>query len=135
MTLTSVKDVDAGSLISFRSKNANDLVVWQGTLEAIGTYRLIRDYGDPRPYNEAVRQTDSAVPSDVTLLTYFLITVDNAANQPVKQIFADEWIQSGSLVQVNLGNYVTLRVQDPFNNTQNILSILANAGYSSKVIS
>lgn len=134
MTLTSIKQVDPGTLISFRSKNANDLVVWQGTLEAVGTYRLIRDYANPSAYNEAVRQTDPSVPSDVTLLTYFLITVDNAANQPIKQIFADEWIQAGSLVQVNLGNFVTLQIQDPFSNVQTILSVLANAGYASKII-
>ncbi len=124
-----------GTLISFRSKNANDLVVWQGTLEAVGTYNLIRDYANPAAYNQAVRQTDPSVPNDVTLLTYFLITVDNAASQPIKQIFADEWIQSGSLTQVNLGNFVTLQIQDPFNNSQTILSVLANAGYASKIIS
>ena len=135
MTLLSIKDIVEGTVITFRSKNANDTVGWRGTLESIGTYRSIIGHGNPAAYNEAVRQSDSTVPSDLTSLTYFLITVDNDANSPTMQLFANEWIEPGSLHQIALGNQVTIKIDDPNNNTQAILSLLANAGYACKIIS
>lgn len=136
MSVLIVKDLEEGSMITFRSKNANDTVLWKGTLEmCAGTYRAIRSYMNPAAYNEAVRQSDPSVPSDVSLLTYFLITVDNDADQPTMQVFAQEWIEPGSLAVINLGNKVTLRVDDPHNDVQQILSLLASAGYSAKIVS
>lgn len=134
MTLL-IKDIPEGSTITFRSKNANDTVVWKGTLEAVGTYRMIRSYLNPASYNEAVRQSDSAVPSDITTLTYFLITVDNDATVPTMQPFAQEWVAVGSLAIISPGNKVRIEVSDPTGNTNAILSLLASAGYASKVIS
>ena len=134
MSLTSIKQATEGSIVSFRSKNPNDLVVWQGTLESIGTYRSIRSYTNPASYNEAVRQSDPTVSSDITDLTYFLITVDNQAEQPTMMVFADEWITPGSLNNGSLGNQIIVRIDDPLNNPQTILSILANAGYACKII-
>jgi len=135
MTISSIKDVDEGAMISFRSKNANDTNLWVGTLESVGTYRSIRAYMNPASYNEAVRQVDATVSSDVTTLTYFLITVDNDATEPTMQVFADEWIEAGSLTVVNPGNKVTIVVDDPNNNPQAILSLLASGGYASKITS
>ena len=135
MAETSIKNVAEGSVVSFRSKNPNDTVIWQGTLESIGTYRSIRGYTNPTSYNEAVRQNDPTVPSDITSLTYFLITVDNNAELPIMQVFADEWITPGSLNKVSLGTQVTLQVEDPLNHPQTILSLLASAGYACKIIS
>lgn len=135
MALSSIRLATQGAVITFRSKDPNDVTNWIGTLESVGTYRSIRPYGDPRARNEAVRQTDPTISSDVTLLTYFLITVENNATQPTTMLFADEWIEEGSLNEVLLGNQVKLVVDDPLNNTQQILSILANAGYACRVIS
>lgn len=129
-----VKDIDSGSTITFRSKKPNDTVAWVGTLESVGTYKSIRAYLNPAAYNEAVRQVDPSVPSDVTTLTYFLITVDNNANEPTVMVFASEWISNGSLNVVSLGNKVTIQVDDPNNNVTSILSLLASAGYACKVI-
>ena len=130
MTLTSIESVPIGTMVTFRSKNANDTVVWQGTLEGIVTYSVARAYLDPRSYNEAVRQTDNTVSSDVTTLTYFIITVDNQASSPTTLVFADQWISPGSLAEISLGNQVTLIVTDTKNNPQLIVSILANLGYA-----
>ena len=135
MALTSIKFATDGSNISFRSKNPNDTVVWKGVLESRGTYRSILGLENPAPYNQAVRQSDPSVPSDETLLSYFTITVDNDSSIPVTKVFADEWIQPGSLNEIALGNKVTLQVDDPLNNTQAILSLLASAGYACKVVS
>ena len=132
--VTSVKEVDEGSTISFRSKNVVDTVIWKGVLESVGTYRSIRGYMNPASYNEAVRQVDPTVPSDVTLLTYFLITVDNDATEPTIQAFAQEWIEAGSLTVLDLGSKVTIQVDDPLNDSQRILSLLASAGYASKIL-
>lgn len=131
----SVDDVDSGSIITFRSKNANDTVIWRGTLEMkSGTYKAIRGYGNPSSYNQAVRQSDPTVPSDETLLHYFLITVDNNADNATTVVFAEEWIEAGSLAVINPGNKVTLVVDDPNSNPTLIQSILANAGYTSRLV-
>lgn len=131
---TSIDTITPGAVITFRSKNVNDTVVWRGTLESKGTYRSILPYGDPRAYNEAVRQNDPSVTSDVTLLSYFLITVDNSGTTPTVQAFAQEWIEDGSLNEITVGNKVKLIVDDELSNPQRILSILANAGYSAKIL-
>lgn len=135
MSYSTIRDITEGTVITFRSKNPNNLVVYKGTLESIGTYRSIRSYMDPRSENEAVRQVDSSVSSDVTTLLYFLITVDNDATNPTTVVFANEWITPGSLNVVSLGNQVKLLIDDPNNDTQAILALLANAGYACKVIS
>lgn len=135
MPMTSVKDIDEGSMITFRSKNPNDTVLWKGTLESVGTYRSVRAYGNPDAYNKAVRQVDTSVSADLTDLTFFLITVDNNSTDPVMRVFADEWIESGSLNIIDLGNKVKIQVDDPNSNPQQILSILANAGYACKILS
>lgn len=133
---TNIKDVEPGSMVTFRSKNANDTVLWRGVVEMNrGTYKSIRNYTNPAAYNQAVRQTDPTVPSDETTLNYFLITVDNNSSNPTTLVFAQEWIEPGSLVVITPGNKVTLQVDDPNNNTNQIISILANAGYSVKIVS
>lgn len=131
----SLDDIEPGTLISFRSKNVNDTVLWQGTLESKGTYRSIKHMFNPKAYNEAVRQSDATVPSDISLLHYFIITVDNSSTEQTTWVHAKEWIQAGSLAVVNLGNKVSLEIQDPLSNVQRIQSILANSGYKSKIIS
>lgn len=135
MAFSSIRDVSEGAIISFRTKNPNDTVNWQGTLEAIGTLRAVQTYGNPAPYNEAVRQSDPSVPSDLSSLTYFLITVDNDSTSPTLSVFADEWILPGSLNEISLGNQVKLLVDDPKKDTQAILSLLASAGYACRLIS
>lgn len=129
-----VSDVDLKSVITFRSKNPVDTVLWKGTLIGTGIYEAIRSIMDPRAYNEAVRQVDNDVPSDVTLLNYFMIIVDNGATTPTTMVFAEEWLEPGSLAVINLANKVKLQVEDPFSNPQQILSILANAGYTCKIL-
>lgn len=131
-----VSDIDAGTSISFRSKNANDPTVYEGTLEiAKATYTAIRAWMSPAAYNEAVRQTDATVSSDITTLHYFLITILNDATQPVQAAFAQEWIADGSLSILNLGNQVTVLVDDPQSNSQAIVSLLASAGYACRIVS
>lgn len=131
--VASIKDVEEGSIVTFRSKNATDLVQWQGVLEATGTYRSIRDRFNPAAYNAGVRQVDSAVPQDVTLLTYFMITINNNSEQSAMMVFADEWIVPGTLNIINMSKQVKITVDDPKDNPQAILSLLASAGYKTKL--
>jgi hypothetical protein len=129
-----VSDVELGSIITFRSKRADDTVLWRGTLIGTGIYQAIRSLMNPQSYNEAVRQVDDEVPSDVTLLNYFMIIIDNGSDVPNTQVFAEEWIEEGSLTVINLSNKIKILVEDPFSNSQQIVSVLANAGYTSKII-
>lgn len=130
----SVSDLDLGTIISFRSKRADDTVLWRGKLIGTGIYEYIRAISNPQPYNEAVRQSDPTVPSDVTLLNYFIIVIDNDASVPTTQVFAEEWLETGSLTVINLNNKVKVQVEDPFSNAQAIVSLLASAGYTSRII-
>lgn len=131
---TLVDDVPNGSMITFRSKNVNDTVIWRGRLEMVGTYNSIKRYGNTAAENQAVRQTDPTVPTDEKTLTYFLITVDNNSTETTERVFAQEWIQPGSLVVINPGNKVTLQVDDPNSDPLLIVSLLASAGYSSRIL-
>jgi hypothetical protein len=132
--LTSIRQITEGALISFRTKNANDTAVWQGTLESIGTFRSIQSIFNPQSYNEAVRQQDASIPSDIKMLTYFTITVSNKSSTATTMVFADEWIQDGSLHELSLGTKVTLVVDDPKNDSQAIVSLLSSVGYACKII-
>lgn len=134
MQVMSVSDLDLGTIISFRSKRADDTVLWRGKLIGTGIYEYIRAISNPQPYNEAVRQSDPTVPSDVTLLNYFIIVIDNDASVPTTQVFAEEWLETGSLTVINLNNKVKVQVEDPFSNAQAIVSLLASAGYTSRII-
>lgn len=134
MATTSVNDIDLGTIITFRSKNPTDTVLWRGSLLAKVTYDIAKAYENPAAFHQGVRQVDQTVPLDVKDLTYFIIKVDNDQSVATTKIYAQEWILPGSLSVVSVGNKVRLQVDDPKNNTQLILSILANAGYSAKII-
>ena len=129
-----IKDISIGAMIQFRSKNPNDITAWRGTLESVGGYRSIQSRTNPAPYHQAVRQVDPSVPLSEVDLTYFLITVDNSASQPTMQVFAQEWIEPGSLLEINLGTKVTIEVTDSVGDSQAILSLLASGGYATKII-
>lgn len=131
---TNIKDIPQGSMVTFRSKSMSDPTMWRGVLEMVGTYRSIRRYTNPAAYNQAVRQTDPTVPTDETVLTYFLVTVDNDQTEKTELVFAQEWIQTGSLVVIDPGHKVTVVVDDPNNDPLLIVSLLASAGYSSRII-
>lgn len=135
IAVANINLVPQGSIITFRSLNPNDTTTWIGTLESKGTYKSIRPYFDPAAYNQAVRQIVPTVSSDPTVLNYFLITVDNNAQQSTIQPFAQEWIDPGSLYIITPGNKVTVVVEDPLDDPQSILSLLASAGYSAKITS
>ncbi len=134
-SVNSITEIPQGSMITFRSKNPNDVTSWIGTLQSIGTYRSILPYGDPAAYHQAVRQIDNTIPSDVTTLKFFLITVDNNSDVPTDMAFADEWISPGTLYIQYPANKVKIEVDDPSNNSIAILQLLASAGYTAKVIS
>lgn len=135
MATSTIKDVDEGEYIIFQSKNPNDTVVWKGKLEGKVSYKLARQQDNPAPYNTAVRQVDNSVSANEAELTYFIITVDNGADVPPLQVFADEWIQPGSLQVINPANKVKLLVTDQYNDSARVISALANAGYSARIIS
>jgi hypothetical protein len=84
---------------------------------------------DPRSYNERVRQVDPSVSSDITTLSYFLLTVDNQSTAPQTLVFAEEWLVDGSLVEVALAKQITLVVDDPSNDPQKLYAVLSEAGY------
>ena len=134
--MTSVSSITIGSTITFRSKDPTDTVVWKGTLEtSSASYRAVRGFSNPAQTNERVRQVDPTVPSDYTTLSYFLITVENNASIPTTVAFAEDWIVAGSLQVLTPGTQVKILVDDPANNSQAILSLLASAKYVAKIIS
>jgi hypothetical protein len=131
-----INDVDIGDKIRFRSKNLSDETVWVGTLLSRGSYRGYKAFlSNPIPYNNAVRQVDATVTSDVTELTYFMVEIDNGAENPVTRIFANEWITAGSLSVITEGVSKTIKVDIPDGNIENVVALLASAGYLCKIIS
>lgn len=135
MSLPSIKNVAPGLKVRFQSKRADDITNYVGTLLFVGNYAAIRMFTDPSAYNAVVRQSDPTVSSDPTTLTYFLLQIDNNAETPTQVPFADEWIASGTLFEVSTGNKIRIEVDDPYNNPQDIISLLASRKYACKIIS
>ena len=135
MTVTSVKDLTLNDKIRFRSKRADDTVNWVGTFLGMFSYEVARGFDNPLAYNNAVRLSDNTVSSDVTTLTYFLFKVDNNSTTSTKLLFADEWIQTGSLQVITPGEKVRLEVDIPDGDVEKVISLLASAKYKCKIIS
>jgi hypothetical protein len=130
--MSSLSDTIAiGTSISFRSKSASDTRQLTGVFEGSVSYTVARSYLDPRSYNELIRQSDPTVSSDVTTLSYFLITLESVG----LVLFADEWIANGSLATVDGANFVTIQVTDPHHDNAAILSLLMSGGYFARVVS
>ena len=136
MPTTLVSSLPPGTTFQFRSKDPDDTTQWIGNLESpICSYNIARSYMNPAAYNEAVIMVDNTVPSDVTLLNYFILTVANNSEEPTLQVFAQEWILPGSLSVISSVNTVKLIVKDPLNDPQAIVSLLASGGYYSTITS
>lgn len=123
-----------GTLISFRSKNANDSTLWTGTLISTGLYRSYREAGSQTSYNEAVRQRDPSVSSDYTTLSYFKITITNNM-QERDVLFAKEWIVDGSLKVISQDIVRTVSVDDPYNDSNRLLNWIRSGGYAAQLSS
>lgn len=135
-----VSDIEAtlratqiGSVITFRSKNPADTVLWSGTFQGVGSYAMVRQNGISAAYNEAVRQVDSSVPQDYSTLNYLVITLDNNSDVQTNQAFALDWITDGSLVVASEVTTVTLQVIDSKNTPQLIVDLLRLSGYSATI--
>jgi len=133
MAVASIKDVPLEARIAFRSKNPKNTVLWSGKLIGISTLSGVRGYGNLQPENEAVRQIDPSVPSDTSLLTYFLLEVHTQGQASKIYAFADQWIKAGTLQILDTVKRVSLIVEDPFNDPQRLVAYLASATYIAKL--
>lgn len=136
-TSTPVADIRSlpyGTMISFRSKNANDTTLWTGTLIGTGIWASYSTAGSQAQYNEAVRQVDPSVPSDYTQLSYFQIVFsNNATKRPA--LFAQEWIADGSLSVISQSTVQTVNVDDPYDDSNRLLNYLRDGGYAAQLSS
>lgn len=136
---TRTPDIDilslpTGTLVSFRSKNVNDTTLWTGTLIGSGSYQLFPDKGDFKPYNEAIRQSDNTVSSDITSLHYFALLITN--NGVSRQaIFTKEWIADNSLKVLTQSIVQTVSVSDPYGDTNRLLNYIRTGGYAAQLTS
>lgn len=136
-TGTITPDIEAlpfKTVVTFRSKNANDATLWTGTLISRGIYESYDDDGSVQPYNEAVRQSDPTVSSDYTTLTFFELRIQN--NGTTRQaLFAKEWLADGSLTVLSQTAQETVIVTDPYADSQRLLNYLRSGGYTAKLSS
>ena len=129
-----ILSLSTGTLVSFRSKNVNDTALWTGTLIGSGSYQLFPDKGDFTPYNEAIRQSDSTVSSDITSLHYFALMITN--NGVSRQaIFTKEWIAPNSLTVLSQSIVQTVDVSDPYGDTDRLLNYIRSGGYAAQLSS
>lgn len=120
---------------SFKTKNPNDTTLWVGTIEGVAlSQRLAARDENLAAYNAAVRQVDSTVPSDLSQLHFFAISLPaNTGGAAEVRTFAEEWLTDGSFKLTDQLSTAVITV--PFDQTsQSVADILAqlfNAGYVS----
>lgn len=122
-----------GQTVTFRSKNANDQILYEGTIDQLLSYKAASAQ-DIVSYNAAVRQADPTVSVDLTSLHYFAIRLANTSGAQSVIYFAAEWIVSGSFVMEDLATVVTIEVYDtPSANHNLIVDLLTSGGYQSRI--
>lgn len=115
---------------TFTSINPNDQIVWDGICEGIVTYNVAKKFTDLVSYNAAVRQVNPAIPSDLTLHQYVLITLSDAQGNQTQEAFSTYWMTPGSFAIVSQDVSVNVVVYDPATSDHTgILVALRAAGY------
>lgn len=132
---TTLRNTPYGSIISFRSKDPSDTVLWSGTFQSMGTYRSVSNMIQPAAQNEAVRQVDSSVPQDYTTQTFLVITLDNNSSPTTTLAFSLDWITDGSLVVATEVTTVNIQVIDTRNEPQLIIDLLRLSSYQATILS
>lgn len=126
----SIAATEVGQKITFLSKNATDLIVYEGTLEGWVSPTLAQQYSDIVSYNAAVRLSDTTVSVNVTTLNFFVISLTNNTGPVQRYAFAVEWIVSGSFAVIDPLTKVNVVVYDsPGADPTSILTVLRAAGY------
>lgn len=122
-----------GKRYTFLSKNPNDKVIYSGTIVGFCPLGKTGRYGNGNvtAYNQAVRQADGSVPSDVSNLSmFFVLELDNSNGPYVEYVMAPEWIVEGSFTLLDTSVTVTVAVQDSESaDHTGIIEALRDAGY------
>lgn len=127
----SIALTQVGKKITFRTKNTTDQTLWEGRLEGLVTAVIAQNFSDIVSYNAAVRLTDTTVSSDVTTLTFFLITLDGNGGPVQRYAFAEEWVLPGTFAIIDQQTLVNVVVYDsPTGDHTLILAALRAAGYT-----
>lgn len=131
MTAPSLTSSMIGQTITFLSKNATDLIVYEGTLEGLVSPVIAQQYSDIVSYNAAVRLYDASVSTDVSTLTFFVLSLTNNTGPVQRYAFAAEWITAGSFSVINPQEQITVIVYNSADaDPTNILTVLRAAGYN-----
>jgi len=121
-------DLTLGNLVTFRSKNATDNVLWKGVISGVINYdmaKLLKK--DIVNYQTAVLKTVPTTP-DIKTLTFFLIKLSNTV-EPTK-VFATEWIEDGSFVVLDAASSTTITIYEMSElDKVEIVNILKAKGY------
>ena len=132
----SISLAQVGQKISFRTKNTTDQILWEGKLEGLVTAVIAQNFSDIVSYNAAVRLTDATVSSDVSTLTFFLITLDSNGGPVQRYAFAEEWILPGTFAIIDQQTLINVVVYDsPTGDHTQILAALRSAGYTCYIAS
>lgn len=125
-----------GQTYAFRSKNSNDEVVYEGVITGFCNSDEAAKYGNIVSYNNAARNTDATIPSDVSKLSiFFTFRLSNTTGTQTDYVFAPEWIVDGSFTLVDQSVTVTITVLDGQAATHTtILDVLRAAGYQNCAI-
>jgi hypothetical protein len=129
-----VTETAIGQTVTFRSKNPTDPTSYRGIVSGIITYALSGSFGfDSVSYNAAVQRADPTV-GDITILNYFVITLENNQVGTANRLFADEWISPGTFSIIQNATVYKLDVYDlPQNGLNTLLGVLSAAGYNAVV--
>lgn len=135
MSTPTPADIIVGNTITFQSKAVDDTNFYYGIVIGMVTSEIASKYADITTYNNNVQAADNNVP-EVSLQDFLLIKLIEHVDDSTKYIipFSTDWINPTSLTIVATKNITILRVFDVNSaNVQNVINLLATAGFQAKV--
>lgn len=132
--MSDLNDMALAQNISFRTKNANDNVLWKGNVKGFVDYTIARTMGDLTSYHTNILKADPTVGA-VETLSYFVVELTDVEpdQQPVR-VFAREWLEDGSFEILDEAAVRTLKIYDiSTEDLDEVIELLQTKGYHTEV--
>lgn len=133
--MPTIDDIKMGSVISFRSKAVNDNNFYHGKVVGFTTSEIAKSYADIYTYNTSVQSADNTVPV-VTLQTFLMMQLIEPVDNTEKYLipFSLEWISTPTLNIIASDRIALVKIYEVDEaNIQDVINVLASAGFKAKV--
>ena len=134
MPIVNLDTLEVGDVISFRSVNQLDNVLWQGTITGICSYDIVQNLReDLLPYYREVKKVIHDM-APVEQLTYFTLKY-RQGEKTGRLVMAKDWIEPTSVQKIVINNHFDIRIYDlDSTQAQTILDLLTSNNFKSALV-